>query len=187
MYFFFIQYTGIEYWAVPVLQIILWHQQITKNLKVFPLVLQHTQLTASLTTVTLINELSAAQSFVKNSFPATQQNTNLPTMQAIIKYLRVSHNFYSACTVPKLWIQGTERTLTIVLPSVVFTRHWLTDRRAGQNDMCTVLPLVLQQRTNETCTDLVQWNCCYPNKHKCSLYKFLCLLRGTPRQIYRGA
>ena len=35
--FFFIQYTGIQYWAVPMLQIILWHQQITKNLKMIPL------------------------------------------------------------------------------------------------------------------------------------------------------
>ena len=52
--------------------------------------------------------------------------------------------------------------------------------------MCTVLPLVLQQRTSETCTDLVQWNCFSPHKHKCSLYNFHCLLRDTPRVIQRG-
>ena len=126
-------------------------------------------------------------SWKTNSFPATQENTNCPTMQAIIKYLHMSHNFDSACTLPNKWIQGTERTMTIVLPSAVFTRRWLTDWIAVQNDVCTVLPLVLQQRTSGTCTDLVQWNCCYPHKHKCSLYNFHSLLTDTPRQIYRGA
>jgi len=56
----------------------------------------------------------------------------------------MSHNFDSACTVPNLCIQGTARTMPIVLPSVVFTRHWLTDRIAGQNVVCTLLPLMLQ-------------------------------------------
>ena len=103
------------------------------------------------------------------------------------KILLMCHNFDSACTVPNLSIQGTERTMPIVLPSVMFTRHWLTDRIAGQNDVCTVLPLVLQQRTSETCNDLVQWNCFYRHKHNCSLYNCHCLLTDTPRQIYRGA
>ena len=112
------------------------------------------------------------------SFPSTQQNTNRPTMQATIKNLHMCHNFYSACTVPNLSIQGTERTIPFVLPSVVFTRHWLTDRIAGQNDVCTVLPLVLQQRTSETCNDLVQWNCFYRHKRyrKNVIQRKMCLL-----------
>jgi hypothetical protein len=52
--------------------------------------------------------------------------------------------------------------MTIVLPSAVFTRHSLTYRIAGQHDMCTLLPLLLQTSTSEACNDLiVQGNCCY--------------------------
>jgi len=90
----------------------------------------------------------------------------------------MSHNFDSGCTVPNLWIQDTERTMPIVLASVVFTRHWLTDRIAGQKDVCTLLPLVLLQVTSEVCNNLVKWNCFYRHKHKCSLYKFHCLLKA---------
>jgi hypothetical protein len=36
------QYTDIQYWAVRMLQVILWHQQITKKLKMFPCAAAHT-------------------------------------------------------------------------------------------------------------------------------------------------
>jgi hypothetical protein len=175
--YFPIQYTDIQHWAVPMLQVILLHQQITRNLKCFPCAAAHT---ADCLIKDCDNNQWTECSIILHEqltdFQLLKKTPKCPTMQAIIKYLHMSRNFDSVYTVPNLWIQGTERTMMTVLPSVVFTRHWLTDQIAGQNDVCTWLPLVLQQNTSETCSDLVQWNCFYPHKHKCSLYDFHCLL-----------
>ena len=53
--------------------------------------------------------------------------------------------------------------------------------------MCTVLHLVLQQRTSETCNDLVQWNCFYRHKHNCISVELLLPSYGhTETDIQRG-